>query len=86
MVLVFSVKEEIVISTDRDLVIGGEADARKVQVFPRCMLLDYHLLFLLFLELELGFKDGQHTLRGFSLVLNRACIVCFLILGFHFLN
>jgi hypothetical protein len=54
MVLVFSVKEEVVISTDRDLVIGGEADARKVQVFPRRVLLDYHLLFLFFLELELG--------------------------------
>ena len=62
MLLILSIKEEVVFSTDRDLVIGGEADARKVQVFPRRVLLDGKLLFLLFLELELGPEDGQHTL------------------------
>ena len=55
MLLILSVKEEVVISTDRYLVIGGEADARKVQVFPRRVLLKKHFLFLLFLDLELGF-------------------------------
>ena len=54
MLLVLSIVEEVVISADRDLVVGGEADARKVQVFPGRVLLEGHLLFLLFLELELG--------------------------------
>lgn len=54
MLLVLSIEEEVVISADRDLVFGGEADARKVQVFPRRVLLEGHLLFLIFLELELG--------------------------------
>ena len=62
MLLVLSIEEKVVISADGDLVVGGEADARKVQVFPRRVLLDGKLLFLLFLELELGPEDGQHTL------------------------
>lgn len=57
MVLILSIKEEVVISADRDLIIGGKADARKVQVFPRGVPLDSNLLFILFLELELGSMD-----------------------------
>lgn len=54
MLLILSIKEEVVISSDRDLVIGGEEDARKVQVFPRRVLLEMNFLFLLFLDLDLG--------------------------------
>ena len=55
MLLILSIEEEVVISADRYLVIGGEADARKIQVFPRRVLLEKNFLFLLFLDLELGF-------------------------------
>ena len=57
MILILSIVEEVVISADRDLIIGGEADARKVQVLPRGVPLDSNLLFILFLELELGSMD-----------------------------